>query len=198
MVIETTSVLVSQLLVFWVQHLLPLVSSVMAQVILLRHVLCSISFPVHMCPTLCTLHLLDYRLQDSRIPLLHLVPLIPLIFYMTLLGILVQKRLPHPSEWVTIPVSHFVPHPITLPYPTLPPATKASSPHVAPIRTYQGRPCPPPNLQSHFVPSSLRALEPTVDGYTSDSGSSIVVCHPMLTRHHAGTLHPRVRNDSII
>ncbi|KAI5334306.1 hypothetical protein L3X38_024439 [Prunus dulcis] len=50
---------------------------------------------------------------------------------------------------VMIPVSPFVSPPATLPHPTLPPVTKASSsPHVALIRTYQRRPRPPPNSQS--------------------------------------------------
>ncbi|KAI5348396.1 hypothetical protein L3X38_001283 [Prunus dulcis] len=47
-----------------------------------------------------------------------------------------QKCLPHPSEWVAVPVSPVVPYPATLPNPILPPATEASSSsHVAPIRT---------------------------------------------------------------
>ncbi|KAH0993581.1 hypothetical protein GBA52_005064 [Prunus armeniaca] len=47
------------------------------------------------------------------------------------------KCLPHPSEWVVVPVSPSVPPHATLPNPTLPSATEASSsPHVAPIWTY--------------------------------------------------------------
>ncbi|CAL8074762.1 unnamed protein product [Prunus armeniaca] len=101
-------------------------------------------------------------------PLLFLSSIVFLHMFFTGL-LLILKCLPHPSEWVVVPVSPSVPPHATLPNPTLPSATEASSsPH------------------------------PTVDRYTSDSGSHVVVCHPMLTSYQAGTFHPRVHTNGTI